>query len=191
MNKSKRVVVRKLIVVGFVVVAVVVIGSGLYVYTKNKDDKSMEKTDTQSTSESTSINALLAQNKNLTCTYSSTDAEGNINTGSIYISGKKLRGTFSTQAGGQAAKTGNVVRDDTYQYVWAEGQSSGIKAQISVLATSASPPSSAEGANPNANYDFNCDSWKVDNKLFVAPKEVTFTDYTQQLQQAPQDDSQY
>jgi len=83
------------------VVALAVVGGGAY-YVMNKEDNKQQSSSSgsseQSQNELNSINGLLAQNKNVTCTFNSTDGSGNQTSGTVYIAGERMRGNFHFKA---------------------------------------------------------------------------------------------
>ncbi len=176
----------KTIIIG--VVALAVVGSGVFVVvnSKNKNEVPAAQSSNLDTKNLTSINGLLAQNKNLRCTYSHTDENGNKSSGTAYIAGNRMSGNFKYQVAGTAEQNSNVLRDSEYQYVWADGSNTGFKTKISELTadTQDSSTSEQQGVDQDADYDFDCSDWSVDESLFSQPAGVEFTDYSAQLQQS-------
>lgn len=97
------------------------------------------------------------------------------NSGTMYISGKNMRGEFSTVAEGKTM-TSSFVSRDGYSYTWSSmtpGMGFKIKAEAET---------SNESAGVNGTYawsadqigDYNCESWVVDTTKFELPKDVTF-----------------
>lgn len=97
------------------------------------------------------------------------------NSGTMYISGKNMRGEFSTVAEGKTM-TSSFISRDGYSYTWSSmtpGMGFKIKAEAET---------SNESAGVNGTYawsadqigDYNCESWVVDTTKFELPKDVTF-----------------
>jgi hypothetical protein len=97
------------------------------------------------------------------------------NSGTMYISGKNMRGEFSTVAEGRTMNSSFISRDG-YSYTWSSvtpGMGFKIKAEAET---------SNESAGVNGTYawsadqigDYNCESWVVDTTKFELPKDVTF-----------------
>lgn len=176
----------KMIIIGLVVL--VAVGGGAFVVTSNKnDDKaSTAESSGQSTKTPKSINELLSQNKNIKCTFNTTDENGNKSSGTSYIAGQRMRGSFSIQTTGQAEQKTNVLRDDSSQYVWNEGSKTGFKTSNSSVAASSESQDtqSQQSVDQDKEYDFDCSDWSVDESMFKAPNDVEFTDFSAQVQQS-------
>lgn len=179
----------KAIIIGIAVLAVVG-GGAIYAVNKNKDS---DQSDKQSISENTSINGLLAQDKNLKCTYSYSDDEGNKSSGTTYIADQRMRGNFSVQTPGQDAKYSNTLRDGKYQYVWDESSNKGFKTMVDKAqyddsdgSKDDSSISQHQAVDQDREYDFDCDKWNVDESVFEVPANVKFTDLTAKVQQTKQ-----
>lgn len=174
------------------VVALAVVGGGAYYVMSNNDKQ--QSTGSQSTSEQgenelNSIKGLLAQNKNVTCTFSSTDDSGNQTAGTVYVAGERMRGNFTFKVSDEAEQKSNVLRDSEYQYFWQEGADTGFKSKI----TEFEAEEGQEDANTqdqtvdqDAEYDFECSDWSVDESMFDTPDGVEFTDYSAQIEQSKQ-----
>lgn len=180
----------KIIVIA--IAALVAVGGGAYyVVNKNNEDQKSSSSEVsgQDSSGANTINGLLGQNKNVTCTFSSTDSSGNQTSGTVYVAGERMRGDFTYQASGEAEQKSNVLRDSEYQYFWQEGSSTGFKSKIA-------EPEASEGkdnentqgqtVDQDAEYDFKCSDWSVDESKFNPPGEIEFTDYSAQVEQSKQ-----
>lgn len=176
-----------------VIAALAVIGGGAYYVTNNKNDDQKQSESSQSAEqnngEQNSINSLLAQKKNVTCTFSSTDGSGNQTSGTVYIAGERMRGNFNYQASGEAEQKSNVLRDNEYQYFWQEGVETGFKMGISEMESSDDSKkdnNQSQAVDQNIKYDFDCSDWSVDESMFNVPDNVKFTDYSNQIEQTKQ-----
>lgn len=169
-------------IVIIVLVALLAVGVGGYYLTKDDNDSNNAVLNTGSTS----INALLGQNNNSTCTYSHTDESGNTSSGTVYLSGGRMRGNFTFQAAGQQTQYSNVLRDNEYQFVWQDGSDTGFKSKIETLTSAGSDDSNTtqQAVDQDKEYDFDCSDWRVDESMFNAPANVEFTDYSAQIQQS-------
>jgi hypothetical protein len=178
-----------------IIIAVVLLagGGGAY-YAAAKDnsgsDSAEQASSSQSLSGSKSINELLAGGQNLQCSYSYMDDEGNKSSGTTYISGSQMRGSFTIDTG-QGTQNSNVLRDSQYQYIWQDGSNTGFKTAISALGSAKTEDSNqaSQTVDQNRKYDFDCTKWRVDKSVFKAPGNVKFTGYSKQLQQSGQPDS--
>lgn len=122
------------------------------------------------------IQDLFARGANLQCTFKYDD-ENNMTDGTVYLSGKKMRGDFSlTQNDGKIMKS-HVIRDDVYGYTWLEGQEQGTKIKIE---TSEKKEDLFALDDKKNNYD--CKSWNVDSSLFTPPANIKFQDLSAQVE---------
>lgn len=174
------------------IVALAVVGGGAY-YVVNKNNEDQQSSNSQASGQEDSgantINGLLAQNKNVTCTFNTTDGSGNQTSGTVYVAGERMRGDFAYAASGEAEQKSNVLRDSEYNYFWQEGADTGFKSKI----TDTEAIDSKEGENTqgqtvdqDAEYNFECSDWSVDESMFNPPSEVEFTDYSAQVEQSKQ-----
>jgi len=165
---------KKLIIL-VILVAVVV---GVYfVFGGSKEVKNEElgnTNDEQPTGKKMAFSQFLKQGGAYKCEVkqSMSDFE---NSGTMYVSGKNMRGEFSTVAEGKTMVSSFMSRDG-YSYTWSSltpGMGFKIKAEAET---------SNEGADINGTYawnadqigDYNCENWVVDATKFELPKNVTF-----------------
>lgn len=139
-----------------------------------------------------SFKSLLAQNKNLTCTYKFTDEENKIETtGKAYISGKKvLQQTQTTNlVGDKKIIEGSVYTDGDYVYIWnPSDKSSAMKMKIeSTTEGEGSVKTDVAGAQENMEkeYDLECNPWKADESVFALPTDIIFKDFSEMMKGLP------
>ncbi|HVM59179.1 MAG TPA: hypothetical protein VMT80_02530 [Candidatus Paceibacterota bacterium] len=120
-----------------------------------------------------SLNYLVSVKEDLTCNIETTS--GSLRrVGTIFISGNKLRGDFSSYFNG-ATRTSHMIDDGTNLFVWVNGYDSGLKLPAANGA-SGSAAANAGGIDPTVNVAFACYPWTVDSSIFSKPSDVTFTD---------------
>ncbi|HEX5798221.1 MAG TPA: hypothetical protein VFX79_02595 [Candidatus Saccharimonadales bacterium] len=172
------------------VVALAVVGGGAYYVTSKEDNKQQSAgSESSAQGEPNSIKGLLAQNKNVTCTFNSTDDSGNQTSGTVYIASERMRGDFTFKASGEAEQQSNVLRDSEYQYFWQEGADTGFKSKITEaedVEGQDSENTQEQSVDQDAEYDFDCSDWSVDESMFDAPDGVEFIDYSAQIEQSKQ-----
>lgn len=172
--------------------AAVVIGGGIWWFTSGNDDSASQSgQETTDLSQAASINELLAQNKNLTCTFSDTDEQGNANSGTVYLAGGRMSGDFSLRAPGEDTINSHLINDGQSQYSWQEGENDGVKIsleQITANQPSEDTPSEESSSNvsQDEDYNFECQEWSVDESRFSPPGDINFIDYSQQIEEAQQ-----
>lgn len=104
--------------------------------------------------------------------------------GLVMISGGKVRGDFQSAVDGQAQAT-HLIVDGNTSYLWVEGQNTGFKttfdSNVADDLKENTPDTFAQSFDANANLDYKCSPWTVDNSVFVLPSNVSFTDLNSQL----------
>lgn len=174
-----------------IIAAVILLGAGGGYYLINKDDGSdsdNQSQTSQSLGGNKSINDLLAGDQNIQCTYGYTDDQGYASNGNVFIAGEKMRGSFSIQTT-KGTQNSNVLRDDTYQYVWQDSSNEGFKTKITSLESEDNKKNQTDKQQPvdqDKKYKFDCSEWNPDDTIFKAPGNIKFTDYTKQIEQSQQ-----
>lgn len=163
--------------VGLIVVAGIVYG----VTRGAKQDAQTVQSESESTSKQEAISGtfsgsmkdLVARNQSVKCTFNhSTDVD--TSSGTVYVSGGKIRGDFDINAK-QAVGTfqAHMITDGEYSYVWSSLLAQGFKMPIAkASAQTASQPTS--GVDYNQNLDYQCESWSVDDSVFITPSDISF-----------------
>ena len=159
------------------VVLLLLLGGWYFMSKKNgSNEKMMMGTSQESTS--SSLKDLISKGVAQNCTYSTESG-----TGSVYVSGEKIRGDFNVTIDNKTTTSHMIVMDKT-TYIWTDGQKSGIKMALDMEAeqTSVTGQETTTGPNqefnPTANNNYKCGTWVVDNKQFTLPSNVTFTTFT-------------
>jgi hypothetical protein len=178
-------------IVILIAAAVVLVGGSVaaYIVIKNNGDQaeSLTQTPEQQDDSSASINSLLAQNRNVVCTYSGVDSTGNQNSGTVYLTGERFRGNFTLKQPGEDEYKSNTLQNETYQYGWEEGKKEGYKTKLSVLRGDADAPASNNNQqtfDQDKEFNFNCDDWTVDESKFEVPSGIKFTDFSATVEQS-------
>jgi hypothetical protein len=171
----------------------VIAGSAAAYFLTRSDDGSQASTDDQSQTdtiagsdeEPVSLKQLLASNKSLQCQYSYSDGDSN-SSGVVYIDNSRARGQATSQSGETTATTYNFIQDGDYNYAWQEGATEGFKIAMSDIdeVEPSAETTPAEPVDQDALYSYDCQDWGVDDAVFTPPADVTFTDYSAQLNAA-------
>lgn len=106
------------------------------------------------------------------CTFTQ-DVENSKTTGTIYISGMKMRGDFSSavNAGGSTMNVdSHMISDGTSIWTWSSVVPTGFKMKIDQSAGS----SVDKGFDANTKLEYTCVAWTPDQSQFVLPSTVTF-----------------
>ncbi len=157
----------------------------------NPDTSSPTSNQSNDDSFTGNIADLFKQGKDITCTFTHTDDLDNNSSGTVYISGEKMRGDFEmTDAQGQTYQT-SVINDTEYNYIWGNQLPQGIKTKHTDFeSTPNTNPSDTnspqEPFDYNQDFDYQCNSWRVDQSQFTPPSNVQFQDFSAQIEQIQQ-----
>lgn len=162
-----------LIAAAAAVILIVAAGGAYFMFGRGQKAPETPTTAVETQEESSSkssIAGLLASGKNQTCTVNY-PAGDQITTGTVYISGKNVRGDFSSTVEAQNIEY-HMITDGEFLYSWSSTLPQGIK--IKIDPTQPSPSPAAGQVDLNTEVDVKCSSWSVDNSKFTPPADVTF-----------------
>lgn len=127
-----------------------------------------------------SIASLLTAGKNVTCSMKYPDGNGS---GTIYVTGKKMRGEFTVKMDASKEYQSSMIQDGEYAYMWSDADKKGTKFKVSGIPSS-SPAAAAksEVVDINQEVDLKCSTWNVDSSKFVVPADVEFTDLSAMME---------
>jgi hypothetical protein len=143
------------------------------------------------------IKDLMGFNKTQKCTWTAPE-QGE---GTVYVAGKKTRSEFKMVAmEDQSAQQMFNISDDEWAYSWNPVTKKGMKVKIEEMDEEGADLEDYKEENQdssdaeyqelaNQDYEFKCENWRADPKMFVAPTDVEFTDMNvmvEQLQQGTQ-----
>jgi len=134
-----------------------------------EDDKQMEEG-----SFSGSMKDLMSRGGEYKCTFAS-NTEVGTSTGTVYISGDKIRGDFesSVEVVSQTFKS-SMINDGEFSYVWSSSMPGGFKTK-NVEGDISGEESVDTGFDYNEQLDYKCVPWSVDNSVFALP-DIEFTE---------------
>ena len=161
--------------------AVAIIGLALLFSSKNSHVASDASLNTASTENaalpaSGSLASLISRNGSFQCD-ASRGAGSNATTGTVYISGGRIRGDFET-INPQAGKIqSHMISDGTDTYVWSSAAPMGFKMQMQ---KNDMPDSNNSGTQDmyKTSYDYHCSAWTADVAKFVLPTDIQFKEMT-------------
>lgn len=149
-----------------------------------------------------SFQDLLGRGKSQKCTFSE-ENDMSKSKGTFYTSGSKGRATISntilSTGSVGTTTTSNMIFDtgSNMMYVWDETTKQGMKMMMDQAPESPAvqDDDAGEEAMParledpakdiNHKYSYDCDSWKVDESMFVVPSDVTFVDPAEMMKALP------
>ena len=124
-----------------------------------------------------SAKELMARGGNNKCTFTQ-EVENSKSTGTVYISGQKLRGDFKsdvTAAGVNMSVESYMISDGEFMYTWSSMMPTGFKVKIvDTSATATTAPSSQQSFDSNQKLEYSCVSWTPDESQFMLPATITF-----------------
>jgi hypothetical protein len=188
-NKNLQAGFAPLLVIA--IVAVLAIGGGAYVVSKNKQAKNAELEDNLETQANAnadananananlginakgSLRSLLGLGKNTMCTFSST--MGDItSSGTVYVSADGgMRGDFTSETKAGTQTSSMIVKGDT-SYVWSGSQ--GMKMNVEGSAGAGASAETKSNVDLDSQVDYECKNWSVDQSKFNVPSSVKFMD---------------
>jgi hypothetical protein len=167
-----------------------VVGGGIYWFTtRDKNQNSQQNQNEQtnqtqnensnaptpgpsSTKTSTNLKDLANGGNPQKCTFATTK-DGFEVTGTSYLNGQgKYRVDFTSKDNGQTTTGHNIFDANAMVYFWIDGQTQGFKYDLVSYETA------GQGAvDPNADTEYDCTSWSVDNSMFTPPSSVEFVSF--------------
>ncbi|MCB9805667.1 hypothetical protein H6775_00740 [Candidatus Nomurabacteria bacterium] len=170
-------------VIIWIIVAVVFVGGGILVFSEDKngadDNGKMMEEDFAG-----SVKDLFLSGKNVTCTFSRTDENGEM-AGTVYIkaSEEKVRGDFTLkQSDGNEFET-HVINDNQYGYTWGTSPFGTMAIKFDVSEDNKDDTESDDQPfNPDEKLDYKCKSWNIDESKFTPPSDVEFQDFSHEMQ---------
>jgi len=166
--------------IGLIVVVVVIVG-GYFVFSDNKGAENEELGNTneeQTAGKKMAFSEFLKQGGAYKCEVKQSMGDFE-NSGTMYVSGKNLRGEYSTVAEGKTM-TSSFISRDGYSYTWSS-LAPGMGFKIKVVEDTEAPNANVDVSgtsvwNANQIGDYNCENWNVDASKFELPKGITFTE---------------
>ena len=122
-----------------------------------------------------SVNELIARGGDYECTFShSTDAA--YSTGTVFVSGKKMRGDFNstTKLAANIKMESHMISDGEFLYNWSSAMPTGFKMAIAE-SSNATSTAGSQALDYNQKLDYDCKAWTADASKFVIPAEIKFT----------------
>jgi hypothetical protein len=174
------------------IIAILAVGGGAYVVTKNKEVKKAELEDNVETQANAnadananananlgvnanakgSLRSLLALGKNTMCTFTSV-VENSSSSGTVYIAADgSMSGDFTSQTTAGTVNSHMIMKGGT-SYVWSGAQG----AKMNVSATqNATASNTNQSVDLDAQVDYDCKNWTRDDSKFTVPTNVNFID---------------
>ncbi len=111
--------------------------------------------------------------------------------GNAYVADGKVRTDSTITIEGKESMTSSSIISDGTMYAWGSMMPTGMKMSLDAVGGSARPESTSgtsntapQGADLDAQNNYQCAPWTVDPAVFALPSDVTFTDYTEMMRGA-------
>jgi hypothetical protein len=191
MNKTVRIIV-------IVIILILLGGGAFYLFSKShKASTQSEQTATsqtpQTATQKKSLFDFFSMAGSQKCTFSDKTNGGS---GTVYVSGGKMRGDFQSANNG-SANTAHMINDGKYVYYWTDGEKTGYKMSFDFVKQQASQvtmgpenntsqqQTPSQAVNMKQQSDYSCGPWSEDSSLFSVPTDITFTDYSSMMKSIP------
>ncbi len=161
------------------IVAVIVIGGGVYMGMQGSSKSPVLDTPKTLSTEGTiqgSMGDLVALGVSLKCSFTHT-TDLSSSSGDVYVADGKVRGNFkvtSTPLGNQSFDA-YMIADGKESYVWSSFMPQGYKTIITEP-NGGESNAGQDGLDYNQTLDYTCTPWEKDVSFFVPPADVTFVD---------------
>lgn len=145
----------------------------------------------EQTSDLTSIAAMMAAGKPISCTMSKKDGTNSM---AYMMKDKKIKVTGISGQG--EAQSSSMITDGTYMYTWDDATKKGMKLALdgkdiaSEARTQAAAPTLQSDEDKkkfeDQGYDVKCATATIDDTEFVPPTDVTFEDLSVMMEKSQQ-----
>lgn len=160
----------------WIVIGIIVIAAILYFALRPQD--AVNNTGEQSTNSTTmseqTLKDLVMAGRPMQCTFKEEGSEG-----TVYVSGKNVRGDFSAIVEGKPVMSHMITADNT-SYIWMDGQTTGFKMTIDPEAAESTEQADApvQGIDENKKMNYSCSNWSGDTSKFAVPSNIDFQDFS-------------
>ena len=145
-------------------------------------ERSAEAEDTGTFTEVSNLRELMMRGADLVCAFSSTDADGTTNAGTVYISNERFRVDATTLANGQEFES-SMIYDRETVYSWTDGPDGQfafmfeippeeMMNEVSSPSEDFAPQGNVVSVQEEATYE--CEPWAAREERFVPPEDIEF-----------------
>lgn len=167
------------LLISIIVIVLLLLGVGFYLMRNQGSQNPVQQAVEQAAQNASrgTIQSLIG--KNQMCKVSYPDGNGS---GTVYVSGDKVRGDFNIQAESQTMNT-HMIQGGQEIYMWNDGSNQGTKIKIDPnQPTPSAPAGQPQTADLNQEVDYSCNNWSPDESKFRVPTDVQFMDMSQMMQ---------
>lgn len=155
-----------------IVLGLLIVGGGTYFFMYKGGASSSTP---EQVSGPTSLTALMALGVPQKCDFADTSNAQAQTSGTVYVSGGKSRGDFTSTAGGQTFHAHSIVANDT-MYSWVDENGIGVK--IAINKDQPKPASDGKQFDASKMMDYHCSAWIPDPSKFDVPTNIKFMEMT-------------
>ncbi len=120
-----------------------------------------------------SLRSLIARNKDVVCTVSTTHSSGS-SEGTLYISGGMMRGDFTVKSTNAATMESHMIQNAGTMYMWSGSE--GVKMDTTASGNAQASAQTQSSIDLDQNYGYDCKDWSKDASKFSVPSTVNFMD---------------
>ncbi len=169
------------LLIALAVLILLIIGGGYLFLSSNKQPSSIGEAQDKmmgKSGEVTSLKNLLNSKNNQQCTFSDSEAQ---TSGTMYISGGKARGDFSSVVDGKTVAS-SMLSTGQEIYIWMDNSPTGFKTSLDAIEQAQSQMPQSVDINKESSYT--CSPWSPVDSYFTPPSSITFTDYSSMFKNA-------
>lgn len=133
------------------------------------------------------ITDLLSLGKSIKCTYSLPVQDGTTGTGTILVSGTKMRGDSTITTADNGTIESHFISMDNTMYTWSPSMPRGFKMAIDPETINSETPGEIpeEAKALQEQMDYKCLPWIPDQSVFELPADVEFVDLSELTKSLP------
>ncbi len=165
------------------VVAVGAVGAAVFLGQSDTESSATGNTDTNSYQENNekltgTFKDIILSGKSYSCSFSKKDAQGGESSGQVFVAKENmLRGEYHmVDLDGNAIDV-EIIQDGEFNYMWGDSPMGYMAIKTKIKETDTTKNKEGNFIESDEEYDFDCSRWRVDEKMFVPPSDVTFSEF--------------
>lgn len=153
------------------VVALIVVAIGAYFLVSMQAPVAQPANEfTEQNGSAVSLQSLVAAGAPVTCTFSTTTAQGT-ESGTVYVANGNVAGDFTQTDSAQVSVSAHLIVEDQTSYVWTSASNTGYKSTV----TQGQSSMQSNGVSYNSQVNYSCQPWTPDQSKFDLPSNISFT----------------
>lgn len=161
------------------IAAIVVVGGAIWYFSSGSGNQAPIEGSVEGAMEnegSGMLASLIARAGSWKCEVTS-EIEAAPSQGTVYVSGGKMRGDFSSQpeALGGASVVSHMINTGEFIYTWSDAYPQGMKMAVPPEGSNvSSDPAASGGVDYQSQVHYSCSPWAADESMFAPPAGVSF-----------------